>query len=396
MRIVIVLTFAPPLVGGRQRDAALLASGLCSAGNEASIVAQFASSRFPLRQRFTRRETERTFRYDATSVSIVKPSWPMRISGPMVYAMLWLPLLHGAAATILEHAFRRSLYSCIQNADIVHYLGTGTEPLGFAAMDAARACGAATVIQPAIHPGQWGDRGLDARLYRNADAVLAFTSGEASLIRQLGVPTERVHIVPGSVDAPPETDPKGFRRKHGIQGPLVLFLGRKTEEKGVIRLLEAWASVQPAFPSAKLVIMGPGKMPNTEKRIRGVIDIADASEEQKHDALAACDLLCLPSAGESFGIAVFEALAHGKPVVVGDVPAFRESVEETGCGILVSLEPSDIAKAISTLIREPSKRQEMGARALSLASKHTNEHALRCYLDIYGSISHRPHAHRSV
>lgn len=384
MHVVIVATFAPPLLGGRQRDAAMLVNALRSAGHEAILVAQFALQRFPLRQRFTRCESERSFSHGEISVSIVKPFWPMRITGSIIYAMLWLPMLHAMAQAILERAFRRSLRPLVRGADLVHYLGTGTEPIGFAAWDAARACGAAFVIQPAIHPGRWGDRSLDARLYRKADAVLAFTNPEASIVRQLGVPDEQVRIVPGCADSPPENpDPQGFRNQHGIDGPLVLFVGRKIEEKGVNRLRKAWPLVRSEFPAAKLVFVGPGKISPQVEQGDGIIDITDASEQVKHDALAACDIFCLPSLAESFGIAVFEALSHGKPVVVGDIPAFRELVGDKGCGLLVAPQPSEIADAIIKILRQPLTRQKMGKRALALASDHTNHHAFQHYLDIY-------------
>lgn len=390
MRIVIVATYAPPLKGGRQRDAVVLARGLRLAGHQASIVAQFGSSKPPLRERFTRCENERAFLHEEITVSIVKPSRLLQLMGSLVYAMIWIPQLHQTAASILGSAFRQSLSSSIRNADIVHYLGTGAEPLGFAARSAARAFGAAFLVQPAIHPGRWGDRAIDAKLYRGSDAVLAFTRSEASVIRQLGVPAERVHIVPGSSDSPPvNTDPKGFRGRYGIKGPLVVFLGRKTEEKGVGRLIDAWPSVCSQFPNSTLVFIGPGRITVRDQHVRSIIDIIGATEQEKHDALAACDIFCLPSLAESFGIAVFEALAHGKPVVVGDVPALRESIEQIGCGLLVRPNPCDIAGALLQLIRDPARCKEMGSRALSLAACHTNEHALKIYLDIYAQVSRK-------
>ena len=391
MRFVLVTPYTPPLVGGHERTAATVARGLLAAGHDATIVGQFASARVPLHDRFVRVEPERTFREGDITVSIVRPWWPLGLPGSVVYGMMWTPPLRGMAATLLGRGFRGSLGPIVRGADVVHYLGTGTEAIGFAAADAARQAGAALVIQPAIHPGRWGDRALDAELYRRADAVLAFTRGEADVLAGLGVAADRVHTVPGSIDPPPATDPAGFRRRHGITGPMVLFLGRKTEDKGVPRLLAAWPAVRAAMPAATLVLVGPAADATTlaAAPAAGIVDIADASDQEKHNALAACDLLCMPSVGESFGIAVFEAWSHGKPVVVGDVPALRESVGAARAGLLVHPEPAAVAEAVVRLLGDPTTRAEMGERGRILAAGHTHDRAIACYLDGYAAALRR-------
>ena len=169
-----------------------------------------------------------------------------------------------------------------------------------------------------------------------------------------------------------------------IAREFVLFLGRKTEDKGVGRLLEAWPRILSEFPSATLVIVGPDRLPaSPEARTPGVIEIADASEREKHESLAACDLLCVPSIGESFGLAAFEAGSHGKPVVVADVPALRDTVGAAGAGVLVAPEPTAIGEAVAGLLREPATRALMGERGRRLAAEMTHERALEDYLDAY-------------
>lgn len=385
MRVLLVSSFTPPLVGGLERIATTVAQSLVAAGHEAAIVGHFASARVPLRERFVRSEPERSFREGDIDIAIIRSRWMHGAAGLIVYAMIWISPLRRIAAALLARAFRKSLGPLASGADLVHYLGTGTETLGFAAADTARRAGAAFVVQPAIHPGRWGDRTLDAELYRRADTVLAFTQGEAEVICRLGVHKNCVRTVPGSIDPTPATDPDGFRRKYGITGPIVLFLGRKTEDKGVGHLLKAWPTIRAAFPSASLVFVGPAA--ETEflrlARPKGVIDITDASNQEKHDALAACDLLCMPSVGESFGIAVFEAFSHGKPVVVADVPAMRESVGSTRSGLLVSPEPAAAAAGVIALLRDPATRSAMGERGRVMAATHTHDAALARYLEAY-------------
>ena len=56
------------------------------------------------------------------------------------------------------------------------------------------------------------------------------------------------------------------------------------------------------------------------------LNLDDVSEDEKQDALSACDVLCVPSEGESFGMVYFEAWAYEKPVVALDLPALRDSL----------------------------------------------------------------------
>ena len=91
-----------------------------------------------------------------------------------------------------------------------------------------------------------------------------------------------------------------------------------------------------AFPEACLLLGGPGdpchdelsKLPHGSFR-----DIGLASERTKADALAACDVFCLPSSHESFGIAYVEAWSYGKPVICGTAPACRELVDNGKSGL---------------------------------------------------------------
>ncbi|MEI7861909.1 MAG: glycosyltransferase family 4 protein, partial [Planctomycetota bacterium] len=330
MKIVLVSPFTPPLVGGLENICALLAAGLRDSGHEVLIVGQFAAARRSLWQRFVRRERARTFLYRGLPVSILRPKWP---GGGGAYALLWQAWSRPAAVWFLKHWFGQRVSEACAGADIVHYLGTGTETLGFATAAAARAAGALFCVQPAIHAGTWGDRPLDAELYHGADGLLAFSAVEEGILHGLGVAPGRVHRVAGSVGWEGSSSAGRFRARYGITGPLVLFLGRKTADKGVRRLLAAWPAIRQNAPAATLVFMGPAADRGMILATPGVVDVADASEQEKHDALEACDLLCVPSVGESLGLAYLEAGLHGKPVVGLDLPALDVAAVAAGYGV---------------------------------------------------------------
>jgi glycosyltransferase involved in cell wall biosynthesis len=71
----------------------------------------------------------------------------------------------------------------------------------------------------------------------------------------------------------------------------------------------------------------------------------------------------MPSYIETFGVAAVEAMARSKPVVASRVGGLPEVVKDGHTGILVDLEPGDIAKAVSYLLTNDNEREAMGIRA---------------------------------
>jgi len=114
-----------------------------------------------------------------------------------------------------------------------------------------------------------------------------------------------------------------------------------------------------------------------------ILDLDDLTEEEKQDALAACDVLCVPSEGESFGMVYFEAWAYGKPVVALDLPVLRETVGAADAGSLVAKDPRAIAESIVTLLQDSDARRQMGENGGKLALGHTWAEAARHYVQGY-------------
>ncbi len=82
--------------------------------------------------------------------------------------------------------------------------------------------------------------------------------------------------------------------------------------------------------------------------------------QTKTDALAACTLLCVPSAQESFGGVYTEAWSFGKPVIGCNIPAVAEVVKDGVDGYLVAQEPAQIADYILHLLLNPGQAEAMG------------------------------------
>ncbi len=315
------------------------------------------------------------------------------------------------ARIFFDWAYAKQISRLCQGSQVFHYFGTGMEMNGYAVAKAARSIGAKFFIDPALHAGQWGDTWLDAPLYKATDSIFCYSQFEAGVLKKLGVSENKIHQVLCGIVFNNKGNPNQFREEHGISGPMVLFLGRKTESKGVKRLLEAWPMVAEKFPEATLVFAGPKsdalrqmadsgwrmadggsqrsedgdqrtEALDTAPRAR-VLNLDDLTEGQKQDVLAACDVLCVPSEGESFGMVYYEAWAYKKPVVALDLPVLRESVGAIEGGVLTDQKPESIAAALVNLLGNPDRRSRLGSNGFELAQKHDWPLALNSYMAAY-------------
>jgi glycosyltransferase involved in cell wall biosynthesis len=149
--------------------------------------------------------------------------------------------------------------------------------------------------------------------------------------------------------------------------PLVLFVGRLVEYKGVDVLLRALAGLE----NVRAVLVGDGPRRAaleelaTDLGLAGRVTFAgEVSDERMADLYAACDLFVLPSVtrAEAFGLVQLEAMAAGKAVVSTSVPTGVPWVNQhERTGLIVP--PGDVPalrKAIQRLLTDPDLRTRMG------------------------------------
>jgi glycogen(starch) synthase len=145
-------------------------------------------------------------------------------------------------------------------------------------------------------------------------------------------------------------------------------VGRLDRSKGVTELLEAFDSVRAALPDAQLRLVGEGpEASRLEQRVgqlgaRGSVELlGPVPHGEIPRLLAECSLMCLPSRGEPFGMAILEAMAAGRAVIAGDQGGPRHLVHPDG-GIRVA--PGDVpalAAALRALLGDRSRLEAMGA-----------------------------------
>lgn len=200
---------------------------------------------------------------------------------------------------------------------------------------------------------------VESELFHIADGLLFTCQAEASLASTTFTPYYpiREFIVGLGVDAPPiftERMKTAFYERCGCSFedvPYLLFLSRIDEKKGVDLLVKAYAdrlkdvdnqdNTRPALP--KLVIAGPGldspygrkiqRLAAKDSRLHhAVIFPGMLLDDAKWGAFYGCEAFILPSHQENFGIAVVEALACGKPVLIADQVNIWREIQRAGAG----------------------------------------------------------------
>lgn len=241
-----------------------------------------------------------------------------------------------------------------------------------------------------IHSTEWGRRGEGAsptvtywekELGARAAAVVTVSQAMKQDLLEHGFEQDQLCWIWNGIDPgryhPDAPGRERVRAAYGLDGDesLTLFVGRLTAVKGVLELIEAWARVVSVFPEARLVLLGSGELQSAVKGQIADLGLGDCvilraeflPEEERIAHYAAADLCVFPSHYEPFGIVCLEAMAMGKPVVVGarGLTGFREQAINDGdmkCGVHVNGgSHEDIAWGIGQCLRDPARAARWGA-----------------------------------
>jgi glycosyltransferase involved in cell wall biosynthesis len=217
------------------------------------------------------------------------------------------------------------------------------------------------------------------RAIRQADAYVAHTPVEREAVIAQGAAPDKVTVIGAGVDLTPFLQASGdtMRRKLGLEDdPVVIVTAKQVARKRFDLLLQAMPQVWQIVPNARLLLAG-GRgeySPKLDAEIAAlpaqwrsrVTVITDFAEADKPALLAASDLLALPSADESFGIALVEAWAASKPVIGADVGAVAGIIDHGVDGLHYAYPHADsLAQAICTLLTQPAVAARMGEAGLA-------------------------------
>jgi glycogen synthase len=225
---------------------------------------------------------------------------------------------------------------------------------------------------------------LEAAMARLAAATIVPTSTMRTELAARGWP--RVRVVPhGAGDPGPDRLPDDVRARYPA-GPLLVYAGRYSAAKGVPTLLDALTRL----PGVTLVLCGDGS-PHTAEAADVAALIADLGLAGRAIALRrflpaaelaahflAADACVFPSTYEPFGLVAVEAMALGRPVVVG--PGYAPEVAGPARRCAAD-DPAELAELIGQALADPAAGPAGREHARSFDWDRTVAATLRCYAE---------------
>lgn len=365
MNLLYTLTAYPPYIGGAQLHQHLLAQQL-QGRHSIQVATCWNHNRTDWLLGTTLKAHSQAYDYEIDGIPVHR----LGFGYPEKLRMApWLPLYYPWMAVALPPiaaVMAESIGDLARKSDLIHNVRIGREGLTYASWQVAQQREIPFVLTPVHHPRWVGWRYREyLKLYQRADAVIALTQTEAKILHRLGVQEDRIHVTGHGPVLAPQADAQGFRRTHGMTaGPMVLFLGQHYPYKGFRQVLEAAPLVWEQQPETQFVFIGPA----VKDSDRAFVEMADPRIHQlgavdlqtKTNALAACDVLCVPSSQESFGGVYTEAWSFGKPVIGCTIPAVTEVISNGQDGYLVKQSTPEIADCLQDLLNHPETAAQMG------------------------------------
>ncbi len=250
------------------------------------------------------------------------------------------------------------------------------------------------------HAGHF-ERPAESRAYRLAEMlmtpmtsrVICVCEAERRLAAGVG-PASRTRVVHNGIApaGPGPTNPR-VAELRAAGGPVVALVTLLRPGKGVETLLDAFARVAGEHPGARLAIAGDGlergalEARARQRGIAGAVHFLGLTRDAE-EVLRGADLFVSPSWAESFPYVVLEAMALGLPVVATEVGGVAEAVEDGRTGLLVPpRDPEALAAAISRLISEPARADDMGERGRRrVALRFSRDHMAGAIAAVYREV----------
>jgi glycosyltransferase involved in cell wall biosynthesis len=298
----------------------------------------------------------------------------------------WYPpgICRQTYGTFLWWSIRATVRRVLQRFQPDVVLSFWVHPDGDAALRVAAECGVPGVViaggSDVLVLGQDAARRRHVvDVLTRADAVVCVSEHLKRAVGALGVPDQHVHVVHNGIDldrfAPGDRDEARARLSIDSARPVLLWVGRMAEVKGLDVLLDAFASTKDAEPEAVLCLVGDGPLRSAveQQAVRlGIRERIRFAGNVTHDALAdwyrAADVTLLPSHSEGSPNVLLESIACGTPFIasaVGGIPEFADAD-------LDRLVPPGDAVALGLAMRErlANRRPAGPARRLCTWDEH--------------------------
>jgi glycosyltransferase involved in cell wall biosynthesis len=218
----------------------------------------------------------------------------------------------------------------------------------------------------------WGDKRISHREwlggYESSRVIVTTPMMKKELMQIYSLPEGKINIIPNGIVSgkmKKQVDPRDVKNKYKIRAGalVVLFCGMMSYQKGPDLLVGAIPLILKSHKGARFIFAGEGEMRSRCEDIAQRLKVSYAcrflgyvSGQEKEGLMNACDLLCVPSRNEPFGMVVLEAWDAGKPVVATEAVSIINNFQD---GLLAYIQPESLAWCINRLLGSPEEMKRL-------------------------------------
>ncbi|WP_254563555.1 glycosyltransferase family 4 protein [Oscillatoria sp. HE19RPO] len=395
LKILSTITAYPPAIGGAQLHTHQMLSILAQT-HRVRVITQWTENRTDWLLGTTLKAPYHLSNYELDGVEVNPITLGLKERLFLIPLVMGFYLTKSISIDKISEAFVPKIHELSQGFDLIQNVRMGRENLSYASLKVAQNLDIPFIFVPLHHPRWVGWLYREyIQLYRQADALIALTHVEKNILIKLGVKEEKIFVTGIGPLLSEKQEASRFRNQYSLgSDPIVLFLGQKYPYKGIEAFIKTAERVWKKCPETRFVAIGP-RTPFSETLFAEVkdcriLELGSVSLQEKTDALAACNILCVPSMQESFGGVYTEAWMMKKPVIGGNIPAIRDVIDEGENGFLVEQNSSQIADKIIELLNNPSLCIQLGEAGYQKVLEHyTWEKLAEKMQSVYTQVLHR-------
>jgi glycosyltransferase involved in cell wall biosynthesis len=249
---------------------------------------------------------------------------------------------------------------------------------------------------------------LTRRVLSGAERIFAVSNFTKSEIEKLfDVPSDRIEVVYNAIDErflhghASAADRDLIAQRYQVTYPFLLYAGRISPHKNVVRMIEAFSALKTElerdqlYPDLKLIIIGDDLSGNPD--LRRTVVRSGVQNDVRFLGFIPIDVLRIfydsakifvfPSLYEGFGLPPLEAMVHGTPVVTSNVSSLPEVVGNAA--VLVNPENVfEIMRALHRVLTDQALRERMKERGYQQATKFSWDASVRRIVGVYRQIAY--------
>jgi L-malate glycosyltransferase len=220
-----------------------------------------------------------------------------------------------------------------------------------------------------------------------------FVATNRAIVQELisvGVPADRITQLPNGV----ETDSIPVKVNYALQETVrLIFVGRLHEQKGLDVLFAAFQQLLKQYPNLRLQLLGDGPLREDLRALAQQLGLARQVDfvgmtGQVIEHLQQADIFILPSRAEGHSNALLEAMACGLPVIVSDIPANVDVIENKRNGLtFVAGDPNSLVNAVTLLLEQAELCEQLGGTARqTVESQYSLGSIAERYVSLYKDV----------